>query len=122
MKKVALLFLMCGFLAACTERVLPIRMVTDRDEVFAGQLKWSLSEGTAQVKSANGITCHATYDQLNNVQVVKMYVSCSDGRHGTVIATRDLPLGCGHGTGTGKLNDGTQITFAWGTRIQEMDQ
>jgi len=123
MKRRLLLVVMCGLLSGCAERVLPLRVVTDKDEMFIGELKWSLSEGTAHVTSKSGVTCHATYDQLNNVQVVKMYMSCSDGRHGTVMATRDLPLGCGHGTGTGKLTDGTQVTFAWGQqRIDEIAQ
>lgn len=123
MKHTFLLLVMCGLLSACVGRVLPLRMVTDKDEVFTGELKWSPSEGTAQVTGPNGMTCKGTYDQFNNVQIVKMYVSCSDGRHGTVTAIRDLPLGCGHGTGSGKLSDGTQLTFAWGqTRIDGMTQ
>ena len=123
MKKPFLLIVMCGLLSACGQIVLPVKATTDKDEVFTGELKASLIEGSAHLTNNSGITCDGTYDQFSTEQVVMMYMSCSDGRHGKVVATRDLPLGTARsGTCSGKMNDGTKFTCAWGKRIEEMLQ
>jgi hypothetical protein len=123
MEKLFLLILICGMLSACGEIRIPVKAETDKDEVFKGEIIASLTEGSAHLASKSGVTCNGTYDQFSTEQVVMMYMSCSDGRHGKITATRDLPLGSQSGIGMGKMNDGTQVTFAWGNRrISEMDQ
>jgi len=123
MRNKILLILMCVLLSACGQIVLPVKATTDKDEVFTGELKASLIEGSAHLTNNSGITCNGTYDQFSTEQVIMMYMSCSDGRHGKVVATRDLPLGVARsGTCAGKMNDGTQFTCAWGKRIAEMPQ
>jgi hypothetical protein len=123
MNKRVLFIIMCGLLSACGEIRVPVKAETNKDEVFTGEIIASLTEGSAHLESTNGITCRGTYDQFSTEQVVMMYMSCSDGRHGKLTATRDLPLGSQSGTGIGKMNDGTQVTFAWGNkRINEMGQ
>jgi len=105
-------------------KVAPIRAETDKDEVYVGELRASLIEGSAKLSTSSGDTCHGTFDQFSAGQpTVMMYISCDDGRHGKMISHPDPPVGSGTGTGTGTLNDGTKVTFAWGNkRISEMDQ
>jgi len=112
--------LMCGLLSACGSINLPIRAVSDKSEVFTGTVHASLVDGSFMLTSESGIACHGTYDQFSREPNLKMYITCSDGRHGVMLANRDLPVGSGSGTGSGTLNDGTKITFAYGKRISEM--
>jgi hypothetical protein len=123
MKTKYLLILVCGLLSGCGQIRVPVQAETDKDEVFTGEIVASLTEGSTHLESKSGIKCQGTYDQFTTEQIVMLYISCSDGRHGKITATRDLPLGSQSGTGSGKMNDGTQVTFAFGNRrIAEMDR
>ena len=114
---------MCGLLSACGAIVYPAKAVTDKGEVYTGETKVSLAGGSFHLDSKSGETCHGTFDPFFTEQVIMMYMSCSDGKHGKLAATRDLPLGTPSGTGNGVMSDGTKFTFAYGqSRIQELDK
>ena len=123
MKKYILLILICGMLSACVEIKAPVRAVTAQDEVFIGESKATLIEGSVNIASNNGVKCHGTFDQFAAKNPLMMYISCSDGRHGTITAIRDIPFNRPSGTGEGEWSDGTKFTFAFGQqRIREMNQ
>lgn len=114
MKKSFLCLSACSLVCACSV-TFPVKGTTDKGEIFTGEAVASLSEGVFNITSNNGISCNGTYDQLSTEPTIKVYVKCSDGRHGMVLAKRDDSLQ--NGVGTGKMNDGTKFTFAFGNKI-----
>jgi hypothetical protein len=114
------LVLASGLVSGCISQTVPVRAVTNKDEVFTGAITatWGIgtNEGTVHAQTANGTSCDGTYDPLvlATQKAVMLYLSCSDGRHGTVKAVMDFPLSRRSGIGSGEWKDGTKITFAWG--------
>lgn len=91
--------------------------VTDKGEAFKGQITASVVDGSFEVPSPNGATCHGKYDQFSTEPTIKSYVSCSDGRHGRIIAYRNSSLE--GGTGTGEMSDGTNFSFTFGNDVRD---
>jgi len=121
MKHTFLLLVMCGLLTACVEVRAPVRATTNKEEVFTGEARATLYEATIHIESTHGTTCNGTFDQFSQQNPLMMYISCSDGRRGTITAIRDIPLSRNSGSGTGEWSDGTKFKFAYGqNRIDEM--
>jgi phage-related tail fiber protein len=71
----------------------------------------SLSGGSFSVTDGK-LTCGGSYDSMSLEPTITMQTSCSDGRKGIVVATRDSTGTSGHGTVT--LNDGMEGKFIFG--------
>lgn len=66
--------------------------------------------GTFWIETVDGLRCDGTYDALITAPTIRVPVKCSDGRTGSLLATRQG----GSGTVIGKLNDGTEGRFVFG--------
>lgn len=114
MKNKILLILMCGFLSACTTTTtIPVSMQTDKAEDFKGNVIVSPSGAGYHVVSEEGIACDGTFPKGANITKT-FEVNCSDGRHGNISAKWEGPSA----TGSGKMDDGTRLGFAFGNLIQ----
>lgn len=70
--------------------------------------------GDGHFSVTNGtITCAGSYNSLDMSTTISMPVTCSDGRRGIVIATRDNS-GV-DGSGTIRMSDGSTATFLFGS-------
>ena len=122
MKKILSLLLMSALLSGCASIQVPAEAVArkgGKSEVFTGVIKASLTEGVFELTSKKGTTCHGTYDQFSMEVTLLAYVTCSDGRHGKIVSTRDMPMTKESGHGTGTLNDGTKFNFTFGPNIND---
>ena len=101
-----------ALLAACGPIVQPVAVIGERGEVFKGTITASMSEGGHFTATNGRITCSGTYDATTPSMTVSFPVLCSDGRKGLGTATRD---GGGiTGSGTIRMNDGSNWTFVFG--------
>lgn len=66
--------------------------------------------GTFWVENIDGLRCDGTYDSKVTDPTIRVPVRCSDGRTGTLLATRQGMSG----TVIGKLSDGTEGRFVFG--------
>ncbi len=111
MRSIFLLSAAALFLSAC-EITQPVAVIGPNGEIFKGSATASLAEG-GKFSATNGkITCAGTYDALSSSTTVSFPVICTDGRKGLGTATRDASGVTG--SGTIKMNDGSDWTFVFG--------
>jgi hypothetical protein len=96
----------CG----CTVTV-PVAIIGRDGHVLRGTAITGSSSGSFTV-SDGAATCRWGYGSRDRSLTVSMPVTCSDGRSGTVTATRDANVPSGAGTFT--LSDGSRGTFLFG--------
>lgn len=72
----------------------------------------STNVGTVSIITLNGLNCSGTYDGHDNSNTITIPVTCSNGQHGMVIATRDASGVAG--TASAKLSNGINGRFLFG--------
>lgn len=105
--------LLVGMLLLCTACSVtqPVAVIRQNGGVLKGTTTPSLAGGT--FTATDGIlTCSGTYDNDERSRTISFPVFCSDGRKGTVIATRG---GDGTtGSGMVRMSDGEEAAFVFG--------
>lgn len=100
------------FIVGCGSITVPVAVVGDQGFILRGTATAAFSgEGTFSV-AGRGLTCAGNYNSLNPSPTIQMPVTCSDGRKGIIIATRN-PDGLS-GSGRVRLEDGTEADFIFG--------
>jgi hypothetical protein len=110
LKKLIFLALPLAF-AAC-DITQPVAVIGPKGEIYKGSVTASMSNGGSFVASNGKVSCSGTYDAMTVSPTVSFPVVCSDGRKGLGTATRDS--GGTTGSGTIKMNDGSDWTFVFG--------
>ncbi len=99
-------------LTGCASITVPAQGVASTGEAFTGTATAKISgEGTFELKGSSGATCSGKYDAMDMTKTISIPMTCSDGRTGTVIATRNA-AGTG-GSGTASLSDGSTAVFTF---------
>jgi hypothetical protein len=114
MKHVLLLTLLLAA-TACSMTV-PVAVVNKHGGVMKGSATASMSGGTFQVAD-DKVSCSGTYDAMSMAATISMPVTCSDGRSGTVTATRDDTMMSG--SGYVDLSDKSHAAFFFGNAAEE---
>ena len=96
---------------ACVEVSGPVTVFGENGQTLRGSYTATLSSGTFSVTDRK-LTCSGTYNQWDTSATISMAVKCSDGRSGTVTATRNSSLR--GGTGTVQMDDGSRATLVFG--------
>jgi hypothetical protein len=87
-------------------------------EKFLGSATASLTSGTFELTSVDGLRCWGTYNQWDPSTTLRVNFKASDGRYGTALIARDSTGTSG--IGTGKANDGTTFDFYMGNSINQI--
>jgi hypothetical protein len=87
--------------------------VSNNPAPLIGEATASLSEGTFMVENTAGLKCSGTYNQWETSSLLKVHVTCNDGRYGNVTIMRS-GNGKLNGSGEGVLNDGTAFRVYMG--------
>ncbi len=95
----------------------PVVVIDQSGRMLSGTTTAALSGGHFSVTDGK-LTCSGIYNALNMSQTISIPATCSDGRNGMVIATRD-PSGTS-GSGTIRLSDGTVAQFAFGSAVSNL--
>lgn len=107
---------MCFLLAGCGSITAPVAVISDNGDTMQGTTTASLSSGGSFKVSGRfrgkPLSCSGTYNALDTAKTIAMPVKCSDGRGGTVFATRDSS-GM-NGSGIVRLADGSKARFVFG--------
>ena len=111
-----LLLLFCATLSGCV--TVPVVAKTSTGEKFLGSATASLTSGTFELTSVDGLRCWGTYDQWDPSTTLRVDFKASDGRYGTALIARDSTGTSG--IGTGKANDGTTFDFYMGNSINQI--
>lgn len=101
-------------LAGCaTEIKVPVSGQLDDGSPISGQAVANLSgAGTFFVAQPGGLRCDGSYDSLLDDPTLILPITCSDGRTGEAIITRELN-GL-NGTAIATLSDGTRAQMVFG--------
>jgi hypothetical protein len=89
----------------------PVAVIGDNGEIFKGTATASMSGSSFQASNGR-VSCAGTYDGVSPSLTVSFPVICSDGRKGLGTATRDASGITG--SGTIRMNDGSDWTFVFG--------
>lgn len=89
----------------------PVAVISKNGQILRGTATATMSGGSFQVTDGR-LTCAGSYDALDDSLTISMPTTCSDGRRGIVIATRDRS-GLS-GAGTVRMSDGEEATFMFG--------
>ena len=89
----------------------PVIVYGENGQILRGSYTATLSSGTFSVTDRR-LKCSGTYDQWDTSTTISMAVKCSDGRSGTVTATRNSNLS--GGSGTVQMDDGSRATLVFG--------
>jgi len=100
-------------LSGCSVKTPLLVKVSNSQKPLVGEAVASLSEGTFKVENTEGLRCQGTYNQWETSSLLKVHVTCNDGRYGnvTVIRSGDYKQ---NGSGEGVLNDGTAFRVYMG--------
>lgn len=103
-------------LAACGPLLvsLPVVGKLSNGETAQGSVIQNLSTnvGTFDIATLSGLTCSGTYSLADGRSTITIPVTCSNGRKGTVIATRDATGAAG--TAIGRIEGGLSGRFLFG--------
>jgi len=103
-----------GFaLSGCSVKTALLVKVANNPSPLIGEAVASLSEGTFMVENTAGLKCNGTYDQWETSSLLKVHVTCNDGRYGNVTIIRS-GANKQNGSGEGTLNDGTTFRVYMG--------
>jgi hypothetical protein len=108
--RVAIPFCAALWLGACTITE-PVVVIGQNGQILRGTVTAALTGGSFSASDGK-LTCAGTYNSWDVSTTISMPVTCSDGRRGIVIATRD-DSGLA-GSGTIRLTDGSTATFIFG--------
>lgn len=89
----------------------PVVVIGQNGQILRGTTTATLTSGSFTATDGK-LTCAGTYNSLDMSPTISMAVTCSDGRRGIVIATRDNSGTSG--SGTVRLTDGSTATFLFG--------
>ena len=118
MRKTACAVLAGLLLAGCGSITVPVAVISDNGDTMHGTTTASLAGGSFEVTgryAGEELSCSGTYDALDSSKTISMPARCSDGRTGTVVATRDAS-GL-NGSGHVELTDGTRARFVFGNAM-----
>jgi hypothetical protein len=101
---------MAAALSGCSVTV-PVAVISKDGQILRGTTTASLAGGEFHATDGK-LTCGGTYDVNSGSITLNAKVTCSDGRTGFVIATRDR--GGQSGSGRVRLSDGTEADFVFG--------
>jgi len=90
----------------------PVVVIGQNGQILRGTTTAAVTGGSFTVSDGK-LTCAGTYDAWDMSTTISMPVTCSDGRRGIIIATRDNS-GIS-GSGTVRLTDGSTATFLFGS-------
>ena len=108
--------LCCGACSGVvTDITEPVLVIDQKGEVLHGEATASLARGGSFWASSGTFTCSGTYDVSIHDLTITIPTTCSDGRTGTIVATREAS-GRG-GSGTVTLSDGTHGLFGFGKKM-----
>lgn len=100
-----------SILSACaTGYTVPVTGMIGADAAQGEAVARTDGNGTFWVETIDGLRCDGTYDSRITAPTIRVPVKCSDGRTGSLLATRQGMSG----TVIGKLNDGTEGRFVFG--------
>lgn len=97
-------------LAGCT-MTWPVAVIGQKGEILRGTATASLGSGSFSVTNGK-LTCGGGYDSLDTSATITIPVTCSDGRRGVAIVTRDRSGQSGGGTV--RMTDGEEATLIFG--------
>jgi hypothetical protein len=103
-------------LASCATSVPVVGQFTGAKDDFMGSATSTLSKGTMQLQSQEGLTCDGTLTRPTLASGTGS-IRCSDGRTGTFVFTKNNYNG---GTGFGALSDGEKFRFSFGNQVRQM--
>ncbi len=109
MRRCMMLAACAVFLSGCTVDY-PILVENDMGLLMRGRGELYPTGGSFSIMDQS-LTCSGSYESYNTEWTFVIPTTCSDGRTGTVLATRDSGLS---GRGTMTLNDGTTVRFFYG--------
>jgi len=89
----------------------PVVVIGQNGQMLRGATTAALSGGSFTVTDGK-LTCGGSYNSWDMSLTISMPVTCSDGRQGIVIATRDSSGTSG--SGNVRLSDGSSSTFLFG--------
>ncbi len=107
-------------LSACAVRTGLLVEFSGGDKPLMGEAVATIMSGTFHVSNLDGYTCNGTYNQWTESPMLKVDVTCSDGRYGKVMVLRTGP-NLVNGSGEGTLNDGTTFNVLMGDMIHYRD-
>ena len=103
-----------GFiLSGCSVKTALLVKVANNPTPLIGEAVATLTEGTFMVENMNGFRCNGTYNQWETSPLLKVHVTCNDGRYGDVTVIRS-GSSKQNGSGEGVLNDGTAFRVYMG--------
>lgn len=108
---VAISLCAAGWLTACSITE-PVVVIGQNGQILRGTTTAALTGGSFTVSDGK-LTCGGSYDAWDLSTTISMAVTCSDGRKGIIIATRDNSGTAG--SGTVRLSDGSTATFLFGS-------
>ena len=76
------------------------------------------SKGTYSLTTTRGAECHGEFENSAIDLTSPATIECSDGRTGTLMILRNPDRKSG--LGQGKLNDGTNVRFAYGPTATQL--
>jgi hypothetical protein len=97
-------------LTACTATA-PVAVISDDGKVMRGTATANAHGGSFRV-DGGGRTCGGSYDSFKSALTLSVPVTCSDGKKGIAIITRD-PCLCS-GSGRIRMQDGSEADFVFG--------
>ena len=100
-------------LPGCSVKTALLVKLANNPSPLIGEAVATLSEGTFMVENTTGLKCNGTYDQWETSSLLKVHVTCNDGRYGNVTIIRSSE-NKQNGSGEGALNDGTTFRVYMG--------
>lgn len=98
--------------AGCGDITQPVAAIGENGEIYRGAVTASMANGGSFIVSRGNTRCSGNYDAFTASQTVSFPVVCTDGRRGLGTAIRDASGVTG--SGTIRMNDGSNWTFVFG--------
>lgn len=107
------------FLAGCVHVPLAAKIDGTDDVLLGNATGYLTGQGDFEAKNLDGLYCKGSYNSIDQSPTIEANVSCSDGRDGVMLITRNKDLQSG--SGKGKLSDGSIFKFVFGDSVHERD-
>lgn len=108
-------------LSGCSTQTGLVVQTEDQKEPLMGTATASLTRGDFFVENVSGLSCSGKYDQFTTTPMLKVNMTCSDGRSGVAQVMR-YGMNLENGSGDGKLSDGTRFKVLIGAAISQASQ
>lgn len=109
------------FLSGCSTQTGLVVQTEDQKEPLMGTATASLTRGDFFVESVSGLSCSGKYNQFTTTPMLKVNMSCSDGRTGVAQVMR-YGGNLENGSGSGVLSDGTHFRVLIGAATSQANQ